>query len=326
MSKIAWAAAGGLAGWAVARLAGADRFRSAEVVAAPLGSLTPYAAAAAPLVAGLARPRGAAVTAAVAGAALTGVVLPRAVRRRQPQARGPVLCVLTANLLAGQASAEAVTGLVRRTGADVLFVQELTGDAVIRLKQAGLTSLLPSEMIGVPADGSRGGGIYARFPLADVPRAPVPGAWPAGRQATWPAARMELPSGQSVELICVHPRPPLPMTSWRQVVEWREALAVVPPPALPPSAGPPRVLAGDFNATLDHAQFRRLLRLGHVDAACQAGNGLVPTWGPAPGGRLGLLTIDHVLVDPRCAVLTTSVHAIPGSDHRALRAQFRLPA
>jgi len=102
---------------------------------------------------------------------------------------------------------------------------------------------------------------------------------------------------------------------------WRSELA-----ALPPAGDPPVVLAGDFNATLDHAQFRRFLRLGHVDAASQVGKGLVPTWGPEPRGRPALLAFDHVLVDPRCAVLATSAHRVPGSDHKALYARFRLPA
>jgi endonuclease/exonuclease/phosphatase (EEP) superfamily protein YafD len=86
------------------------------------------------------------------------------------------------------------------------------------------------------------------------------------------------------------------------------------------------VLAGDFNATLDHAQLRRFLRLGYVDAASQVGRGLVPTWGPEPNGRPAMLAVDHVLVDRRCAVLTTSAHRVPGSDHRALYAELRLPA
>jgi endonuclease/exonuclease/phosphatase (EEP) superfamily protein YafD len=99
----------------------------------------------------------------------------------------------------------------------------------------------------------------------------------------------------------------------------------MPPPA-DPAADPPRVLAGDFNATADHAYFRDLLRLGHVDAASQLGKGLVPTWAPwGTRGGPGLLTIDHVLVDPRCPVLAASVHRVPGSDHHAVYAEFRLP-
>jgi endonuclease/exonuclease/phosphatase family metal-dependent hydrolase len=38
-----------------------------------------------------------------------------------------------------------------------------------------------------------------------------------------------------------------------------------------------------------------------------------------------VITIDHVLVDRRCAVLASSVHAVPGTDHRAVYAVIRLP-
>jgi endonuclease/exonuclease/phosphatase family metal-dependent hydrolase len=223
-----------------------------------------------------------------------------------------VLRVLTANLLAGRASEEAVVGLVRRMGVDVLFLQELTSAAAARLEQAGLDHLLPHEMTDVRDSGPRGSGIYARFPLSS-------GLSLTPTSMAQPTARLVLPAGQRVELVCVHPCAPTPPSSRRSVARWREELAILPPPA-----DPPRVLAGDFNATADHAQFRRLLRLGHVDAADQTGNGLAPTWGPA--GKPALLTIDHVLVDPRCAVLAASAHLLPGSDHRAVYAELRLPA
>ncbi|HEY6792556.1 MAG TPA: endonuclease/exonuclease/phosphatase family protein, partial [Trebonia sp.] len=138
---ISWAVAGGLAVWAVARVTAADRVRRIEAPVAPLLSFTPQAAAVAPAVAlalALARRRGPAATAALAAAALAVVVSPRAARRPQPAASGPVLRVVTVNLFGGRADAGAVVALARRTGADVLFLQELTADAVARLKQAGL--------------------------------------------------------------------------------------------------------------------------------------------------------------------------------------------
>jgi endonuclease/exonuclease/phosphatase family metal-dependent hydrolase len=312
MKLISWLAAGGVAGWGAARLAGADRIRHLEAPVAPVMSFTPHVTAAALLGSLLLRRKGAATTAGLAGAALAAVVLPRAIRRPQPHAGGPVLRVLTANLLVGRAAAEAVVGLVRDTGADVLFVQELTDSAVTRLKQAGLNDLLPHQMTEATSTGPRGSGIYARFPLTDGVRlAPI--------RSAQPTARLEMPSGHRVELVCVHSQAPKPPSSRPNIALWRESLSILPPPA-----DPPRVLAGDFNATADHAHFRRLLRRGHVDAAGAMGNGLVPTWGPE--GKPALLTIDHVLVDPRCAVLATSVHDVPGSDHRALYAEFRLPA
>jgi endonuclease/exonuclease/phosphatase family metal-dependent hydrolase len=304
--------AGGLAASAAVRLTGADRLRLLDAGAVPLLSFTPQAAAGAWLSALLLRGRGAGVTAALAGAALTAATAPRALPRRQPPARGPVLRVLTANLLAGRADADTLVELVAATRADVLFLQELTGDTVTRLSRAGLASLLPHERSS-PRSGVRANAIYARYPLSDrLAVTPSTGGQPA--------ARLQLPSGESVQLVCVHLRPPKPRLSRSTVAAWRSEIAQLPPPG-----DPPVLLAGDFNSTPDHAQFRRLLRRGYADAASQAGNGLVPTWGPEPGSRPALLALDHVLVDPRCAVRATSAHLLPGSDHRAVFAELRLP-
>jgi endonuclease/exonuclease/phosphatase (EEP) superfamily protein YafD len=316
MKLRSWLVVACLAGFGIARLASADRSRRLEAPAAPLLSFTPHVAAAALLGSLVLRRKGVAATAAVTGTALAAAVLPRMIRRPQPMGRGPVLRVATANLMHGGASEEAIVSLVQRTGADVLFLQELTETAMNRLKQAGLTDLLPHEIVDVRGDCARGCGIYARFPLSNgLSLTPV--------SAAQPTARLELPGGQRADLVCVHPHPPKPPWSRPQVARWRNELRVLPPPAGSP-ADPPRVLAGDFNASADHAHFRELLRLGHVDAASQMGKGLVPTWAPWRR-RPGLLTLDHVLVDPRCAVLAAAVHQLPGSDHQAVYAEFRLP-
>ncbi len=315
MKRISWLAAACLAGFGVARLAAADRFPSIEAPATPMLSFTPHVSAAALGGTVVLRRKGAAATAALTGAVLAAAVLPRMFRRPQPLPGGPVLRVVTANLMHGSASEEAVVSLVEGSGADVLFLQELTETAVGRFKQAGLTDLLPHEMIDTGDEALSGSGIYARFPLSNgLDIAPI--------SLAQPTARLELPGGYRVDLVCVHPHPPKPPWSRRNIARWRRELTVLPPPA-DPAAGPPRVLAGDFNATADHAAFRGLLRLGHVDAAMEMGKGLIPTW--APWGSPGILTIDHVLVDPRCAVLAASVHRLPGSDHLAVYAEFRLP-
>jgi endonuclease/exonuclease/phosphatase (EEP) superfamily protein YafD len=306
-----WAVAGALAGWAAARLAGVDRLRFAEAWAVPLLAFTPQVTVGAWASALLLRGAGPAATTAVAGAALTAAVSPRAVPYRQPPAAGPVLRVLTANLLAGRAEAEAVVDLVGRTHADVLFVQELTDEAAARLKRAGLSDLLPHR---VTQPHSTRSSIYARYPLRGGTLA-VPGS------AARCTARLVLPSGQFVQLACIHAAPPRPPWSPGATARWRSQLSALPAPDEGPC-----ILAGDFNATLDHAQFRRILRRGYVDAASQVGNGLSLTWGPRPARRPTLLAIDHVLTDRRCAVVTTSAHWLAGSDHRALYAELRLPA
>jgi endonuclease/exonuclease/phosphatase (EEP) superfamily protein YafD len=312
VTGLSWVVAGGLAAWAAARITAVDRVQRLWAPVTPMLSFTPQVAAAAPwaaLAVVLARRRGPALTAALAAAALVAVTGPCAARRRQPPASGPVLRVLTVNVLCGRADAQVVVALVRRTGADVLFLQELTGSAMASLRRAGLDELMPQQVTELRGS-SLGSGIYSRLPLRDgQPLAPV--------YAAQPTAVLELPGGEAVELACVHPRAPLP-PSPQGVARWRRELAALPPPGKLP-----RVLAGDFNATLDHASFRRVLRLGYADAALQAGNALAPTWGPL--GRPAVITIDHVLVDRRCAVLASSVHAVPGTDHRAVYAEFRLP-
>jgi len=317
VTSIAWIVGGGFAAWAAARLLAVDRVRRTEVPAVQFVSFTPQVAAAAPWAAlglRLARRRGPAAAASLAAALLYLLLLPRGIRHPQPAARGPVVRLLSANVFFGRADADAIVARVRESGADVLFLQELTEDAVSRLKLAGLDELMPHNQLELRGGGphaSDGSGIYARFPLSDGP-AVVP------ISKAQPSALLELPGGGALELICIHPCAP-GLRRWGGAARWREELGL-----LPAAASRPRVLAGDFNATLDHAAFRDVLRLGYADAALQAGKALTPTWG-LPGKTRAVLTLDHVLVDLSCAVRDYSVHVIPGSDHRAVYAEIQLP-
>ena len=279
----------------------------------PSLSFTPQVAAAAVAALPLMRGGRSRAVAALAAAALTGAVAPRAIPRPQPRADGAELCVLTSNLLVGRADAESLVRLVISTGADVLFLQELTDGAVTRLQKAGLESVLPYQVLEPVVYGPKGSGIWARYPMRDGLAVP-----PASRSR--PVASLEVPGGQSVQLVCVHLRPPRASRSPSGAARWRAEMELLPGPG-----DVPVIMAGDFNATLDHARFRALLRLGYVDAAVQAGRGLVPTWGPRPGGELAVLAIDHVLLDPRCAVRAVSAYNLPGTDHRALCARIQLP-
>jgi len=106
------------------------------------------------------------------------------------------------------AANKVVAELACRKRADVLFVQELTGDAAAGLARAGLGDLLPYRA-AQPVPHGAGGSIYARYPLrGGPPAAPVPAA-----RCT---ARLDLPSGQFVQLACVHAAPPKPPWSPRR--------------------------------------------------------------------------------------------------------------
>ncbi|MEU3455788.1 endonuclease/exonuclease/phosphatase family protein [Micromonospora sp. NPDC006766] len=309
---VCWLAVAPAAAWVVLRLAWSDRGPMVQAVA-----FTPYAAAGSlvpPVLALALRRRGAAVVAAVAALMLVGAVTPRAVASRQPAADGPPLRLLTANLLKGGADPDRLVGLVRERRVDVLAVQEFTPEIAAELDRLGLATLLPHRMLN-PEVGTTGSGLYARFPLSEVGFRRN-----QGFAFTQAYGTLAVPGAPPVRVESAHPAAPWAV---HVVPDWRTDLRGQP-------AATPRgrlsILAGDFNATLDHAPLRDLIATGYVDAADAAGAGLAGTWGPYDGDRIPPVTIDHVLADRRIAVRSVAVYALPGSDHRAVLAELRLPA
>jgi hypothetical protein len=86
----------------------------------------------------------------------------------------------------------------------------------------------------------------------------------------------------------------------------------------------PAVVAGDFNATLDHSALRAGTS-GCGDAADQRGAGLISTWGPTSTLRRIGPQIDHVFATAGITAETFDVRDIEGSDHRAIMTTLRIP-
>jgi endonuclease/exonuclease/phosphatase (EEP) superfamily protein YafD len=315
---LAWAGVAGWGIWAVVLLAGGDRIPGIGVFAAPLLAFTPFVAAATPVpvavALGLRRWWAAAVAGAVA-VVLVGSVAPRALGGGQPDARGPVVRVLSFNTYFGMGDARELIDLVRRTRADVLSLQEVGPESADRYEAAGLKRLLPHSVVDARR-GAAGSGLYSRYPLRELPQ-------PSGMAFATPQAELTLPGGRRMRVAAVHPVPPVPPGTHQL---WKHDIEALPPASedgAGPGVGPVRVLAGDFNSTLDHAVLRGLIGRGYADAGDRAGRGLVPTWGTGDGPAP--ITIDHVLVDERSAVTGYEVYDITGSDHRAVYAEIRLP-
>lgn len=310
---LAWTLAGSWGAWTVARLTGADRWPGLAFPAAPLLALTPYVAATAPVpvlcALALGRRR-AALVAAVAAAGLAATVLPRAIASPQPPVSGPMVRVLSANLLFSHVDPDFLYDLIRRTRPDLVSIQEFTQDEADGLEKAGLGALLPYHVLDAHWLAS-GSGLYSRHPVTALPPQP-------GTSMAMPRAAVALPRGRRAEVTVVHPLPPIDPAQTRA---WLHDLGTLPPAAGP--GGPIRILAGDYNATLDMALLRSVLAKGYVDAADQQGGGLDPTWGVSMSGPP--LSLDHILADRRCAVRRYEVHDLPGSDHRAVLADLQLP-
>jgi endonuclease/exonuclease/phosphatase (EEP) superfamily protein YafD len=256
----------------------------------------------------------AAGAAGLAVLALAGVVVPRALSDDAPAATGPALRVLTANLLAGAGDPASLVTLVREHRVDVLAVQEFTPGAQAALDRLGLAELLPYRQLN-PEVGTTGSGLYSRLPLRDGGVRRNEGGF------TQAYATVTVPAAPALLVESAHPMSPYAMST---LPDWWTDLGAQP--AATPDDGALRILAGDFNATLDHVALRRLLATGYVDAAASAGAGLIGTWGPYDGDPIPPVTIDHVLVDRRIAVRDVSVHPLPGGDHRPVLAELTLPA
>jgi endonuclease/exonuclease/phosphatase (EEP) superfamily protein YafD len=212
------------------------------------------------------------------------------------------LRVLTSNVEFGQGTGE-LTAAVRREKPDLVFVQECeyTCDAALR---RDLAADYPHRQ-AVEGGGSEGSVILSTFPLKATPGVPgtmgMPGAVADVR-------------GHAVRLQLAHPMPPLP----DQVGLWRAELGALRDVAVEAEdSGTPAVLAGDFNASQDHAAFRRLLDTGLRDAARLAGADRTVTWPARTAPAFGV-QIDHVLVSEDFTAHRARFLDLADTDHRAL--------
>mgnify|MGYP004470068149 CR=1 FL=1 len=216
------------------------------------------------------------------------------------------LRVLTSNVEFGRAT-DALVATARREEPDVVFVQECEYGCSATLRQT-LAGEYPYRR-SVEGAGSAGSVILSRFPLRAAPGIPatmgMPGAVADVR-------------GHAVRLQLAHPMPPLPsqLDLWRgDLGKLRDFAAAVGPE--------PTVLAGDFNASQDHAAFRAILDTGLRDASRLAGSDRTPTW-PARTAPVIGAQIDHVLVSKDFSAAGARFLDLADTDHRALLVDLTL--
>jgi endonuclease/exonuclease/phosphatase (EEP) superfamily protein YafD len=211
------------------------------------------------------------------------------------------LRVLTSNVEFGWATDALITA-VRREKPDLVFVEECEYGC-----QAAVTRELGSgypHRRAVPGDTSVGSVILSRYPL--TPTAGVPG------RMGMPGAVADV-DGHAVRLQLAHPKPPLP----RQVSLWKRELGRLRDFADEHGDDGPLILAGDFNASQDHAAFRRILDTGLHDAARLAGEHREPSWPTRTTPAFGA-QIDHVLLSEEFSAGRARFLDLPGTDHRSL--------
>lgn len=249
----------------------------------------------------------AAIGAAIALVALVLSIGGRAMTGPNPVARGSAITIMSLNTLLGKAETQATIEMVRTNNVDVLSVQELTPQLEELLREDGLEAELPYRLTD-PRATPTGTGLWSRSPLRRTFDQVDP---------TIPEATEAVIEDLGLTVRSVHPSPP---TSGVRVRRWRDYLRSLP--AARTGDTTLRVLAGDFNATLDHKTLRAVVDDGYIDAADAVGKGLSSTW---PATASFGLALDHVLVDSRIRVLDVQLRHVRGSDHRAVIARLRLP-
>ncbi|APY87281.1 endonuclease/exonuclease/phosphatase family protein [Streptomyces alfalfae] len=217
------------------------------------------------------------------------------------------LRVMTSNVEFGR-GAQGLVEAVREEDPDLLFVEECDPACSALLRKELPRGDYPYRE-AVEAYGAEGSAILAKVPLK--PAKGISGT------LGMPGAVAEV-KGHEIRVQLVHPMPPLP----DGVGLWREELGRIRDYAAA-GEGRPTIVAGDFNATQDHAAFRSVLDAGLRDAARLDGTSRAPSWPAAAPAPLGA-QIDHVLATPDFSARDARFLEIGDTDHRALAVTLTL--
>jgi len=244
--------------------------------------------------------------------ALAGIasVAGRAATRPAPAAGPDDLTVLAANVLLGRADTGALATLLEREMPDLVALPESGQDFRAKLMPL-VESLGYRSWVSTPYGLHDGHGVTL---LASARAGDL-------TVSTGPETRhrhLEATGGILGErrMFAVHPEAPIGPV---RAGQWRRDLAQIGRWSRAPLAP---IVAGDFNATLDHSRLRAALG-GCRSAAEGTGRGLVGTF-PSTKPRLAGIQIDHVLVPADAAVTRFEILYVPGSDHRAVLTSVRL--
>ncbi|WP_299039515.1 endonuclease/exonuclease/phosphatase family protein [uncultured Pseudokineococcus sp.] len=249
---------------------------------------------------------GLAVVLLACAAVHVGVVLARGLED-QPPGAGADLVVVTLNAEVDGVTPAQLADLVESSGADVVALPETSLElATAMAREVEERTGVAFAVFGEAVDERP---IAATSLLVSARR---------GEHERVPAPELDLSAvaarpvdGDGPLLVAVHPPPPIPGSF--SMDRWAAQAATA---ASVCAAVPGAVVAGDLNATLDHAPLRDLGPC--ADAAASTGAAGLGTW-PASAPALLGSPIDHVLVDARAwEPLTTQAVRVGDTDHRAL--------
>jgi vancomycin resistance protein VanJ len=226
-----------------------------------------------------------------------------------------MLTVMTYNVGAGLASPTRLVDLLRRSGADVIGLQELAPEQGTALADH-LRDEYPHQVLhptGIP-----GKGLISRFPVHETELLELHPGRPDLQAA------VEAPGGV-LTVIVAHPPPPrFGRNRVRQTALTDQQIAEI---AAVATRGHPAVLLTDFNRVGWQAAYRQLRNLGLIDAFGAAGQGMgftLPTrfshlaYRGHPLGEVALpplLCVDYIWHTSHFRTMSSWIGGNAGSDH-----------
>ncbi len=227
--------------------------------------------------------------------------------------------VLSWNTLGAAPGATAIAQLAIAQNADIVTLPETTeaaGEAVAEAMRAGGRPMWVHTIAFDEVSKARSTTLLISPDLGNYTVSSAGGSGPPGNTNVLPTVVAKPMDGTGPTVIAVHAVAPIQweMSNWRSDLDWLATQCT----------GDNVIMAGDFNATIDHMAGRAASDsavLGRChDAALSTGSAAVGTWPTSIPPLLGS-PIDHVLATPNWHVesmrIVTSEDAA-GSDHRPI--------
>jgi endonuclease/exonuclease/phosphatase (EEP) superfamily protein YafD len=226
---------------------------------------------------------------------------------------GPQLRVAFANVWRRNADVEGILAELAAGEHDVVALAEVTERHVDAIDAVLPPSTYPWRKVEPDGpNGSRGLALLSRFPVEHVEK-----WWAQGHPQL--RGTVLVPGALPFRLLVIHTWAPLGRSNIRS---WRAQFVDVSARA----GDGPTVMVGDFNATLQHRSFARLVGTRWSDAGTAAFGGWRGTWPANRWWQPPMLRIDHILVGPEISIGSGRAGRACGSDHRPVTAVLGLPA
>ncbi len=229
------------------------------------------------------------------------------------------LTILEWNTLGSATGNAAVAELAIAEGADIVALPETRESDAREIARTMTASGMPMQVLAVAYDLVSAARTTSLLISDDLGDYQVDDA--AGGTTVLPSVVARPVSGNGPTVIAVHAVSPIPgeMMNWRADLAWLHESC----------SGENIIMAGDFNATIDHFSGRGFAPGNSLadcaDSAWQANAAAVGTWPTSIPSVLGA-PIDHVLATRNWR--TVAMHVVEsldglGSDHRPIVVQLR---